>query len=105
MATLANTATDITTHSAAAPAQATGPAEAPQPAPKRLRLGFLTRLEVGADAADSYRFALEMFALADELGDQFVYGVFGLKADQTHDLRISRHAFALPVKIDDFIFV
>ena len=33
-----------------------------------LRLGFLTRLEVGEDAADSYRFALEMFAAAEELG-------------------------------------
>jgi putative FMN-dependent luciferase-like monooxygenase len=33
-----------------------------------LRLGFLTRLEVGADAADSYRFALEMFVAAEELG-------------------------------------
>ena len=33
-----------------------------------LRLGFLTRLEVGADAADSYRFALEMFTAAEELG-------------------------------------
>jgi putative FMN-dependent luciferase-like monooxygenase len=33
-----------------------------------LRLGFLTRLEVGADAADSYKFALDMFTLAEELG-------------------------------------
>jgi putative FMN-dependent luciferase-like monooxygenase len=33
-----------------------------------LRLGFLTRLEVGTDAADSYRFALEMFEAAEELG-------------------------------------
>ena len=33
-----------------------------------LRLGFLTRLEVGADAADSYRFALEVFEAAEELG-------------------------------------
>ena len=33
-----------------------------------LRLGFLTRLEVGADAADSYRFAMEMFDAAEELG-------------------------------------
>jgi alkanesulfonate monooxygenase SsuD/methylene tetrahydromethanopterin reductase-like flavin-dependent oxidoreductase (luciferase family) len=33
-----------------------------------LRLGFLTRLEVGTDAADSYRFALEMFTAAEELG-------------------------------------
>ncbi|MGE3908871.1 MAG: LLM class flavin-dependent oxidoreductase [Chloroflexota bacterium] len=33
-----------------------------------LRLGFLTRLEVGADAADSYKFGLDMFTLAEELG-------------------------------------
>jgi alkanesulfonate monooxygenase SsuD/methylene tetrahydromethanopterin reductase-like flavin-dependent oxidoreductase (luciferase family) len=33
-----------------------------------LRLGFLTRLEVGTDAADSYRFALDMFTAAEELG-------------------------------------
>ncbi len=36
--------------------------------PRRLKLGFLTRLEVGADAADSYKFALEMFSVAEELG-------------------------------------
>jgi putative FMN-dependent luciferase-like monooxygenase len=36
--------------------------------PTRPRLGFLTRLEVGTDAADSYRFALEMFTAAEELG-------------------------------------
>jgi alkanesulfonate monooxygenase SsuD/methylene tetrahydromethanopterin reductase-like flavin-dependent oxidoreductase (luciferase family) len=34
----------------------------------RLRLGFLTHLHVGADAADSYRIALELFAAAEELG-------------------------------------
>jgi putative FMN-dependent luciferase-like monooxygenase len=33
-----------------------------------LKLGFLTRLEVGSDAADSYKFALDMFTLAEELG-------------------------------------
>ncbi|MCC7370399.1 MAG: LLM class flavin-dependent oxidoreductase [Chloroflexi bacterium] len=33
-----------------------------------LKLGFLTRLEVGADPADSYKFGLEMFDLAEELG-------------------------------------
>jgi putative FMN-dependent luciferase-like monooxygenase len=33
-----------------------------------LKLGFLTRLEVGADAADSYKFGLDMFSLAEELG-------------------------------------
>ena len=39
------------------------------PAPKTgLRLGFLTRLEVGADAADSYKFGLDMFTAAEELG-------------------------------------
>ena len=35
---------------------------------RRITLGFLTRLEVGADAADSYKFALEMFSAAEELG-------------------------------------
>jgi alkanesulfonate monooxygenase SsuD/methylene tetrahydromethanopterin reductase-like flavin-dependent oxidoreductase (luciferase family) len=33
-----------------------------------VRLGFLTHLHIGEDAADSYRFALELFAIADELG-------------------------------------
>ena len=42
------------------------------PGATRLRLGFLTRLEVGADAADSYRFALDMFMAAEELGQQTV---------------------------------
>jgi alkanesulfonate monooxygenase SsuD/methylene tetrahydromethanopterin reductase-like flavin-dependent oxidoreductase (luciferase family) len=37
-------------------------------APRRLRLGFLTHLHVGADAANSYSFALELFEAADELG-------------------------------------
>jgi putative FMN-dependent luciferase-like monooxygenase len=68
VAITANTATDTTPQTTAAPAQAAGPAEASQPTPKRLRLGFLTRLEVGKDAADSYRFALEMFEVADALG-------------------------------------
>jgi hypothetical protein len=39
-----------------------------RPQPARLKLGFLTRLEVGADAADSYTFALEMFSAAEDLG-------------------------------------
>ncbi len=38
------------------------------PTPVRPRLGFLTRLEVGADPADSYRFALVMFEAAEALG-------------------------------------
>ena len=33
-----------------------------------MRLGFLTHLHIGEDAADSYRFALELFAIAEELG-------------------------------------
>jgi alkanesulfonate monooxygenase SsuD/methylene tetrahydromethanopterin reductase-like flavin-dependent oxidoreductase (luciferase family) len=33
-----------------------------------LRLSFLTHLHVGADAADSYRIALDLFELAEELG-------------------------------------
>jgi putative FMN-dependent luciferase-like monooxygenase len=35
---------------------------------QRLRLGFLTHLHVGDDAADSYRIALDLFAAAEELG-------------------------------------
>jgi alkanesulfonate monooxygenase SsuD/methylene tetrahydromethanopterin reductase-like flavin-dependent oxidoreductase (luciferase family) len=34
----------------------------------RLRLGFLTHLHVGADAADSYRVALDLFSTAEQLG-------------------------------------
>ena len=33
-----------------------------------MRLGFLTHLHVGSDAADSYRFALDLFQVAEELG-------------------------------------
>src|SRR5688572_22671331 len=33
-----------------------------------VRLGFLTHLHIGEDAADSYRLALELFAIAEELG-------------------------------------
>jgi alkanesulfonate monooxygenase SsuD/methylene tetrahydromethanopterin reductase-like flavin-dependent oxidoreductase (luciferase family) len=33
-----------------------------------VRLGFLTHLHIGEDAADSYRFALELFTIAEELG-------------------------------------
>jgi alkanesulfonate monooxygenase SsuD/methylene tetrahydromethanopterin reductase-like flavin-dependent oxidoreductase (luciferase family) len=33
-----------------------------------MRLGFLTHLHVGADAADSYRIALELFVAAEQLG-------------------------------------
>jgi alkanesulfonate monooxygenase SsuD/methylene tetrahydromethanopterin reductase-like flavin-dependent oxidoreductase (luciferase family) len=33
-----------------------------------VRLGFLTHLHVGSDAADSYRFALDLFQIAEELG-------------------------------------
>lgn len=39
-----------------------------RPPGQRLRLGFLTRLETGADAADSYRVGLDIFQLAEELG-------------------------------------
>src|SRR6266705_1328503 len=62
MVTVAETATNTGSVVAAA-----GSEDEP-PAPTRLKLGFLTRLEVGKDAADSYRFALEMFAAAEELG-------------------------------------
>jgi alkanesulfonate monooxygenase SsuD/methylene tetrahydromethanopterin reductase-like flavin-dependent oxidoreductase (luciferase family) len=33
-----------------------------------MRLGFLTHLHIGEDAADSYRLALELFTIAEELG-------------------------------------
>ena len=33
-----------------------------------VRLGFLTHLHLGEDAADSYRLALELFTIAEELG-------------------------------------
>src|ERR1700716_1430642 len=33
-----------------------------------MRLGFLTPLHVGSDAADSYRIALELFGAAEQLG-------------------------------------
>ncbi len=36
--------------------------------PERLRLGFLTHLHVGKDAADSYRIGLDLFATAEQLG-------------------------------------
>jgi putative FMN-dependent luciferase-like monooxygenase len=45
----------------------TQPAERPAQRPG-LKLGFLTRLEVGADPADSYKFAMDMFMLGEELG-------------------------------------
>lgn len=35
---------------------------------QRLRLGFLTHLHVGRDAADSYRIALELFEAAEQMG-------------------------------------
>src|ERR1051326_1590224 len=35
---------------------------------KSMKLGFLTHLHVGADAADAYRVALDLFQAADELG-------------------------------------
>jgi putative FMN-dependent luciferase-like monooxygenase len=42
--------------------------QSPAPSPRRLRLGFLSHLHVGADAADSYRIALDLFQAAEELG-------------------------------------
>ena len=35
---------------------------------RRPRLGFLTHLHVGSDAADSYRIALDLFSTAEQLG-------------------------------------
>lgn len=43
-------------------------AQAPSPTRQRLRLGFLTHLHVGDDAADSYRIALDLFQTAEQLG-------------------------------------
>ena len=39
-----------------------------EPPTARLRLGFLTHLHVGANAADSYRIGLDLFEAADALG-------------------------------------
>jgi putative FMN-dependent luciferase-like monooxygenase len=61
----ATIARDANQGRSATPADATTPLAQP---PKRLKLGFLTRLEVGEDAADAYKFALEMFTVAEELG-------------------------------------
>ena len=44
------------------------PSPAAEPTAARLRLGFLTHLHVGGDAADSYRIALELFETAEALG-------------------------------------
>ena len=54
----------------AGPVSAGSPAEGASPRPTRsgLRLGFLTRLETGDDAADSYRIGLELFEAAEALG-------------------------------------
>ena len=43
-------------------------ADPPAPTQQRLRLGFLTHLHVGEDAADSYRIALDLFQAAEQLG-------------------------------------
>src|SRR5215212_7646432 len=43
-------------------------AETTRPAGQRLRLGFLTHMHVGRDAADAYRIALDLFQAAEELG-------------------------------------
>src|SRR4051812_43227301 len=43
-------------------------AEVARPAGQRLRLGFLTPLHVGEDAAGAYRIALDLFQAAEELG-------------------------------------
>ena len=47
---------------------ASGSAASAHDSARQLRLGFLTHLHVGADAADSYRIALELFEAADDLG-------------------------------------
>src|SRR4051812_24382049 len=55
-------ATDLGRHTAEA---AAAPAD---PTQRRLRLGFLTHLHVGKDAADSYRIALDLFEAAEQMG-------------------------------------
>src|SRR6266542_6833838 len=50
------------------PGPAESPADEPRPTRQRLRLGFLTHLHVGKDAADSYRIALDLFETAEQLG-------------------------------------
>jgi putative FMN-dependent luciferase-like monooxygenase len=67
VATEVNAAAENTSRMAI-PGQAATLTGSALPPRQRLRLGFLTRLEVGEDAADSYRFALEMFTVAEELG-------------------------------------
>ncbi len=56
-----------TAHDATVVAAVT-PANAPASRRQRLRLGFLTHLHVGRDAADAYRIGLDLFAAADDLG-------------------------------------
>jgi alkanesulfonate monooxygenase SsuD/methylene tetrahydromethanopterin reductase-like flavin-dependent oxidoreductase (luciferase family) len=58
-------ATNLDAHAAKATGQAGSPSS---PAGQRLRLGFLTHLHVGADAADSYRIALDLFQAAEQIG-------------------------------------
>src|SRR4051812_16989626 len=55
----------MSTHQATQPEAVV--ASAP-PTRQRLRLGFLTHLHVGGDAADSYRIALDLFSTAEQLG-------------------------------------
>jgi len=61
-------ATPARTTEASAATQLDAPVPSQTPSPTRLRLGFLTRLEIGDGAADSYRVALELFSAAEELG-------------------------------------
>jgi alkanesulfonate monooxygenase SsuD/methylene tetrahydromethanopterin reductase-like flavin-dependent oxidoreductase (luciferase family) len=55
-------ATDLGRHTAEAAASAAALTQ------RRLRLGFLTHLHVGEDAADSYRIALDLFEAAEQMG-------------------------------------
>src|SRR2546423_13976395 len=65
MVTTTNTAATRTPRVGPSASSSEAPAES---APRRLRLGFLTHLHVGADAADSYRIALDLFTTAEQLG-------------------------------------
>jgi putative FMN-dependent luciferase-like monooxygenase len=55
----------MTTHQGTQPEAAVASAH---PTGQRIRLGFLTHLHVGADAADSYRIALDLFQAAEQIG-------------------------------------
>src|SRR4051812_25458226 len=58
----------MSTHQGTRAEAATEPAPPAAPTQQRLRLGVLTHPHIGADAADSYRIALDLFQAAEQLG-------------------------------------